>query len=86
MVSALAHAALLGAPQIRARFAAREDRPAPIVLQRAGYAARVAPIVARVGVALDRAALIERARAARREGRLALGEFLLDAAAIDARE
>ena len=86
MASALAHAALLGAPRIRARFAAHDDAPAPIVLLRAGYAARVAPVVARVGVALDRAALIARAREARRLGRLALGEFLLDAAAIDARE
>jgi hypothetical protein len=85
-VSALAHAALLGAPQIRARLAARDGSPAPIVLQRAGYAARTAPIVARVGVAFDRAALIARAREARREGALALGEFLLDAGAIDARE
>jgi hypothetical protein len=86
VVSALAHALLLGAPRIRARFASRDDAPAPIVLQRAGYAARVAPLVARVGVAMDRAALIARARAARRQGSLALGEFLLDANAIDARE
>jgi hypothetical protein len=85
-VSALAHVALLGAPQIRARLAAHHDAPAPIVLQRAGYAASVEPVVKRIGVTIDRAALIARARAARRTGRLALGEFLLDANAIDARE
>jgi hypothetical protein len=85
VASGLAHAALLGAPTIRARFAAH-DEPAPLLLQRAGYAARTAALVKRATVAMDRRALIDRARAARREGRLALGEFLLDANALDARE
>ncbi len=85
VASALAHGALLGAPQICAHLASH-DAPAPIVLRRAGYAASVEPIVRRIGVTMDRAALIARARAARRTGRLALGEFLLDSSAIDARE
>lgn len=86
VTSALVHAVLLGAPQIRARLTAGHAEPAPLVLQRAGYAERAAPLVKRITVAMDRAALIARARAARGEGRLALGEFLLDANAIDARE
>ena len=86
VASTLVHAVLLGTPQIHARFGARDAEPAPIVLQRAGYAERAAPLVKRITVAMDRAALIARARAARGEGRLALGEFLLDASAIDARE
>jgi hypothetical protein len=85
LVSALAHAALFSAPRIRARFAAH-DEPAPLLLQRAAYAERVAALVTRVTVAMDRRALYERAREARRQGRLALGEFLLDAGALDARE
>ncbi|MFS8066425.1 MAG: hypothetical protein ACMG6S_08625, partial [Byssovorax sp.] len=56
------------------------------LLERAGYAARVAPMVKRATVAMDRGALVASAREARRHGRLALGEFLLDAGAIDARE
>ncbi len=85
VASALAHAAILGAPTIRARFAVH-DEPALLVLERAGYAARAAALVKRATVVMDRRALIDRARAARREGRLALGEFLLDANALDVRE
>ncbi len=83
--SAIAHAALFAAPAIQARIDAHRQ-PAPPLLVRAGYAARVAPLVKRAGVAMDRRALVASAREARRAGRLLLGEFLLDAGAIDARE
>ena len=81
VASALAHARFLGAPQIRATTSPRRS-----CSRARGYAARAAPLVKRVGVAIDRAALIARGREARRQGHLALGEFLLDANAVDARE
>jgi hypothetical protein len=85
VASAIVHAALFSAPVIRARMAAH-DELAPLILERAGYAERIDPLVKRLTVAMDRRALYERARAARRQHRLALGEFLLDAGAHDARE
>jgi hypothetical protein len=83
-LSALGHAAIFGAP-----VALRRARtpPEPVALaRRAELADRAARLALPVGVAADRRALVEGARADRAAGRLALGAFLIDASAIDARE
>lgn len=82
-LSALAHGALL-APVVARRLAPPEAPPA--LARSAHLDQRSAGLALTAALVADRRALVEGARAARAEGRLELGAFLIDANAIDARE
>lgn len=83
-VSVLAHAGIVAGPTLSLRAA--ESRVRPPLATRAGLPARVAAVALPVSVAAERRALVEEARADRVAGRLRLGEVLLRASEIDARE
>jgi hypothetical protein len=80
-VSALGHAAVFVGPTLtRGPKVVAEVARSAHLAERAGAAAR--PVI----VAAERRALVEKARADRAAGTLSLGEFLLQASAIDAKE
>jgi hypothetical protein len=81
LASALAHAALV-APA----FSNRGPPPKPMLARTIPLAARVAAATRPVLVRAERRELVAEARAERAAGRLRLGEFLLRASALDARE
>jgi hypothetical protein len=83
--SVLAHLALLGAPAATGRVDPG-PAPRPALAHRADLAARVDAVALPVRLAAERRALVARARVDRGAGRLLLGEFLLAASALDARE
>lgn len=83
-VSAAIHGAILAAPLLAARGGAPGERPTPA--RSAGLAARAAAAKLPVILAAERRELLEVARRDRAAGRLALGDFLLRAGALDARE
>lgn len=81
LTSALAHASIVIAPAVRAG-----DRERPEIARSAHLAARARAIADPVSIAAERREIVDQARVDRAAGRLALGEFLLRASAIDARE
>ncbi|APR81783.1 Hypothetical protein A7982_07132 [Minicystis rosea] len=83
-LSMLAHSVLVGASLSSGK--ARAHAPRPALARSAHLAERVPALVLPVAVTADRRALMAEARRARAEGRLALGDFLLRANAIDAAE
>ena len=84
--SALVHLALLGAPAATRSLPPPNPTPRPELARRAPLPERVAAVALPVRLAAARRALVSGARADRAAGRLALGEFLLEASALDARE
>jgi hypothetical protein len=82
--SVLVHAGLLGGATAGRRLAAPAERPPQA--RSARLAERVAERTLPVSLREARRELVERARADRVKGRLALGEFLLQASQLDARE
>ncbi len=85
-LSLLGHAALFGAPSAPALIARILRTPAKAGPARAGLGEQALRVSRKAAIASERAALIERARHDRARGRLALGELLLEANALDARE
>ncbi len=86
VLSLSAHAALFAAPSLPTltkRVLGVPERAAPA---RVGLGAPALAVARKASVAIERAALVERARADRARGALALGEFLLAANALDARD
>jgi hypothetical protein len=86
LLSLAAHAAVIAAPSLPGRWRRALGAPDRVAPAQRGLAARASLAKTRASIAGERRVLIDEARAARARGALALGAFLLEANALDARE
>lgn len=86
LVSLAAHAALFAAPSLPALIKRAAGVPARVAPARVGLGAPAQAAARQAVTAAERVALIDEARVDRARGALAVGEFLLQANALDARD